>query len=108
MPGSITALFLPFRINGVLFGVYDYLLPIMLYAAWSTLVFLDLARAPDGDRSRVVRWSAIVLLLPLVGAAAYLLFGGSAIRRPVRIGAVAGGIAVVAAAFALTMARTSY
>lgn len=108
MPGSIVSIFMPWRINGVLFGVYDYLVPIMLYCAWSTLVFLDLAKAPADDRQRVLRWSAAVLLLPVVGAATYLLWGKSDLRRAIRIGAVAGGLAVVAAAFGLTMARISY
>jgi hypothetical protein len=108
MPGSVTALFMPLRINGVLFGVYDYLLPIMLYCAWSGLAFLDLAKAPAGDARRVVRWSAVVLLLPLVGAAAYLLTAKSELGRPLRVGAVVGGVLVVAAAFGLTMIRTSY
>ena len=108
MPGSIMSVFMPWRINGVLFGVYDYLVPIMLYCAWSTLVFLDLAKAPESERPRVRRWSAIVLLFPLIGAAGYLLWANSTLRRPIRIGAVAGGLAVVAAAFGLTMIRIGY
>ncbi len=108
MPGSVLSLFMPWRINSVLFGVYDYLVPIMLYCAWSTLVFLDLAKAAEGDRQRTLRWSAVTLLFPLVGAAAYLLWAQSDLHRPIRIGAVAGGIAVVAAAFGLTLFRIGY
>jgi hypothetical protein len=108
MPGSILSLFTPLRLNAVLFGVYDYLLPLMLYCAWSTLAFLDLARAPEHDRARVLRWSATVLLLPLVGAAAYLLTARSELGRPMRLVAVLGGIVVVAAAAALTVVRISY
>ncbi len=108
MPGSILSLFYPIRINGVLFAVYDYLVPIMLYCVWSTLAFIDLARAPESDRQRVLKWAAAILLLPLVGAAAYLLAARSELRRPIRVGAVLGGITVVAIAFALTMVRISY
>jgi hypothetical protein len=107
MPGSILKLFMPLTQNGVLFGVYDYLLPIMLYCAWSTLAFLDLARAGEVDRSRTVRWSAAILLFPLAGAAGYLLLGGSAIPRVTRVAVVAGGAAVVLAAFGYTWIRIS-
>lgn len=108
MPGSVMSLFTPLRINGVLFGVYDYLVPIMLYCAWSTLVLLDLAKTEGADRTRVVRWAAIVLLIPVVGAAAYLLGAKSELRRPIRIGAVAGGLAVVLVAMGYTLVRISY
>ena len=66
MQGSILKLFMPLTQNGVLFGVYDYLLPIMLYCAWSTLAFLDLARAGE-DRARTLRWSARDSALPTGG-----------------------------------------
>ena len=107
MPGSILKLFMPMTQNSVLFGVYDYLLPIMLYCAWSTLAFLDLARAGDADRSRTLRWSAAILVFPVAGAAAYLLFGSSAIPRLTRVSVVAGGLAVVLAAFGYTWVRIS-
>src|SRR5512134_915832 len=68
MQGSILKLFMPFTQNGVLFGVYDYLLPIMLYCAWSTLAFLDLAREGNANPSRTRSWSAAILLLPVAGA----------------------------------------
>ena len=107
MPGTILSHFLPFRVSTVLFGLYDYLLPIMLYCAWSTLVLLDLARAGDVNRGRTVRWALAVLALPVVGAAAYLLFGKSTIGRSVRLGVVAGGLIVVLAAYGYTMVRIS-
>jgi hypothetical protein len=107
MPGSILKLFMPMTQNSVLFGVYDYLLPIMLYCAWSTLAFLDLAREGHGNSARSVRWAAAILLLPVVGAAAYLLFGGSTIPRTTRLAVVAGGVAVMTAAFGYTWIRIS-
>lgn len=107
MQGSILKLFMPFTQNGVLFGVYDYLLPIMLYCAWSTLAFLDLAREGNANPSRTRSWSAAILLLPVAGAAAYLLFGGSVIPRNTRLAVVAGGAAVVLVAFGYTWIRIS-
>ena len=104
-PGSLFAHFLPLRLNGVLFGVYDYLLPIVLYCSWSSLVLIDLARSEPERRSRAVGWSAAVLAFPAVGAAAYLLFGRSTLSRVVRLGAVWGGVALVAAAYAYSLVR---
>lgn len=69
MPGSILSLITPLRINSVLFAVYDYLLPIMLYCAWSTLALLDLARDGEADRGRTLGWTAAILAVPVVGPA---------------------------------------
>ena len=107
MPGTILSHFLPFRVSSVLFGLYDYLLPIMLYCAWSTLALLDLARTGDADGGRTIRWTTAILALPVIGAAAYLLFGKSTMGRSVRLGVVAGGLIVVLAAYGYTFVRIS-
>ena len=106
MPGSIFTLISPFTRNTVLFGLYDYVLPITLYCAWSALAFIDLARA-NGDKSRTWRWSLAILLLPMVGAAAYLAFGTANGARRTGVTVVMGGAAVMAAAFVITMIRIS-
>ncbi|MFN0180021.1 MAG: PLDc N-terminal domain-containing protein [Gemmatimonadales bacterium] len=105
MPGSILSLVDPWRFNTVLFGVYDYLLPMMLYCAWSTVAFLDLAERAEREPGAAAKWSAAVLLLPVAGAAAYLLAGRPALSRVARLGSVLGGLAVVAGAYALTFYR---
>jgi len=107
MSASLLSHFLPLRINTVLFGVYDYLVPIMLYCAWSTLALLDLARAEPADRSRGVRWALVIIALPVIGAAAYLLAGKSGLARRTRITVVAGGLLIVGAAFGFTYIRIS-
>jgi hypothetical protein len=106
MPGSIFTLISPFTRNTVLFGLFDYVVPIMLYCAWSALAFLDLARA-DGDQGRTWRWSLVILLLPVLGAAAYLVFGSSEKARRTGVAFVTGGLAVMAAAFVITWVRIS-
>ena len=106
MPGSIFTLITPFTRNSVLFGLFDYVVPIMLYCAWSALAFLDLART-NGDRGRTWRWSLVILLLPVVGAAGYLALGTSNGARRTGITVVMSGVAVMAAAFAITMVRIS-
>lgn len=105
MPGSILSLLTPWRLNTLLFGVYDYLLPVMLYCAWSTVAFLDLADRAEREPGLAARWGVAVLLLPGAGAAAYLLAGRSPLSRLARVGTVIGGLAVVGAAYALTFYR---
>ena len=106
MSGSIFTLFMPFTRNTVLFGLFDYVVPIMLYCAWSALAFIDLARA-DGDKGRTWRWSLVILLLPVLGAAVYLVFGSSQKARRSGVAFVTGGLAVMAAAFMITWVRIS-
>jgi hypothetical protein len=105
MPGSILSLLTPWRFNTILFGVFDYLLPIMLYCAWSTVAFLDLADRAEREPGVAIRWSAAVLLLPVVGAVAYLLAGRSGLSRRTRLATVGGGAVLVAAAFTVTFFR---
>ena len=106
MPGSIFTLISPFTRNTVLFGLFDYVVPIMLYCAWSALAFIDLARA-NGDKGRTWRWSLAILLLPVIGAAAYLMFASSQRSRRAGVTFVTGGLAVMAAAFVITWMRIS-
>jgi len=106
MSGSIFTLFMPFTRNTVLFGLFDYVVPIMLYCAWSALAFIDLARA-DGDKGRTWRWSLVILLLPVLGAAVYLVFGSSQKARRTGVAFVTGGLTVMAAAFMITWVRIS-
>jgi len=77
-----------------------------LYCAWSALAFIDLART-NGEKARTWRWSLAILLLPVVGAAAYLVFGSSQTARRTGVAFVGGGLAVMAAAFAITLVRIS-
>jgi len=77
-------------------SLYGYFLPLMLYAAWSTLAFWDLGRRTELSRGAAYGWTAAVLLLPFVGALGYHLIGGSQVPAAVRRMAVGGGLAVFA------------
>ena len=79
-------------------SLYAYFLPLMLYAAWSTLAFWDLSRRSDVTSGATFGWTAAILLLPFVGALAYHVAGGSGIPRPLRTTLVAGGIGLFGAA----------
>jgi plastocyanin len=79
-------------VTSVFFGLYAYLLPFILYAAWVTLALWDLARS-DRGRGSVIGWSAIVLLVPFVGVMLYYLIGRSQIPGWQRMTLVVGGLA---------------
>jgi hypothetical protein len=106
MPGTILSLLTPWRLNTILFGVFDYLVPIMLYCGWSTVAFLDLADRAEQEPAVASKWAAAVLLVPAAGAAAYLLVGRSRLTRSARLATVGGGLLVVALAAILTVLRT--
>jgi len=77
-------------LTSVFFGLYAYLLPFVLYAAWVTIALSDLAR---GGRSKgaVIGWSAVILLVPFAGVILYYLFGRSQIPAWQRLTLVFGG-----------------
>jgi hypothetical protein len=81
------------------FVIYGYLLPIMLYGLWASLSLMDMAQAP---RSRVV-WTILVLALPWIGGAAYLLFIAKQISRAARYAAVTAGFFVWLVPFAFVL-----
>jgi len=78
----------PLTVFQVWFVVYVYLLPVMLYAAWAGLALMDIgeSRAPAG-----LPWVLAIILLPLVGGAAYLLLRAHTLGRPLRLAAVLCG-----------------
>jgi len=82
----------PLNAFQVWFVVYLYALPLMLYASWAALSLLDIADSGTATARR--GWSAVVILLPLLGGACYLLFAASTLRRPARRAAVIGGLIV--------------
>jgi plastocyanin len=77
---------------GLLIGVYAYLLPLILYAAWVSIALWDLLRQDSASTRRRVGWMAVVLLVPLAGPIAYYVAGRSPIPRPMRVMLVAGGL----------------
>jgi len=68
------------------------------FAAWSTLAFWDLGRRTNLSRGAAIGWTAVILLLPFIGALAYHVVGGSEIPKPLRATVVGGGLAIFALA----------
>lgn len=77
---------------GVFFGLYAYLLPFVLYAAWVGIALWDLARRESLGKGAVIGWTAVILLVPFVGVIAYHLFARSPIPRWQRLTYVLGGV----------------
>lgn len=87
----------------LLIGLYGYVLPGFLYAAWLTIALWDLIRQESVPVSFRARWMLAVILVPFLGPILYFAFGHSPIPRQLRLMLVAGGagacllIAVLAA-----------
>ena len=89
---SLFSLSHPMTLFQVWFVVYLYLLPFLLYASWSCLALMDLTERADDD-SRI-GWGALIVLLPLLGGACYLLATATTLRRPARVATVVVGLCV--------------
>jgi plastocyanin len=89
----------------LILGLYAYVLPGFLYAAWVTIALWDLIRQESVPVSFRARWMAIVILIPLFGPIIYYAFGRSPIPKQLRLMLTLGGtlvyllIAALAAVF---------
>ena len=79
------------------FGMYVYMLPFVLYAAWVTIALWDLMRRDDLRQGAKLGWMAAVLLLPLLGPVAYYAAGKSPLPGLMRFGLVGGSLAIYVA-----------
>lgn len=86
--------------SGFVYAVLCYLVPLLLYCAWSGLVFLDLAWRGAPGRT-VWGWSVAVFALPLVGPAAYLLVGPGRASRAAPVAVVGLGALLAALGYGL-------
>jgi phospholipase D-like protein/parallel beta helix pectate lyase-like protein len=95
---EVTVLGIPLATSwwGVLFGLYAYALPLILYSAWISIALWDLVRQDAVPNRTRVLWMLVVLVVPLVGPIAYYAFGRSPIQRSLRLMLVAGGLAIYA------------
>ncbi len=75
----------------VTLGLYATVLPFAIIGAWIAVSLWDLARRADLGRATAVGWSLAVLIVPVVGAAAYLLSAGR-LPRLQAVTFVAGGL----------------
>ncbi len=85
-----------------LLGLYGYILPFVLYAAWVAISLWDLVRREDIADRRRFGWMTLVLLMPFLGPVVYLVAGGSPIKRSIRLYLVFGAMAMYLVIAALT------
>jgi Phospholipase_D-nuclease N-terminal len=76
----------------LVFALYGYLLPFVLYAAWTSLALWDLARRDDLGRWAAVGWIAVVLLVPFLGVIAYHVLGRPRLPAWLRVAVIGGGL----------------
>jgi hypothetical protein len=75
----------------LILGLYAYVLPGFLYAAWLSIALWDLIRQESVPVSFRARWMAVVILVPLLGPISYYAFGRSPIPKQLRLMLVVGG-----------------
>ena len=76
----------------LLFQLYGYLMPFVLYAAWAALAIKDIDNNEKTQGSMKYIWLAIVYLVPFLGVLIYHLAGPSKISRGLKLGAIFGGL----------------
>ena len=86
---------------GLILGLYAYVLPGFLYAAWVTIALWDLIRQESVPVSFRTRWMAVVILVPLLGPILYYAFGRSPIPKQLRLMLTLGGALVYVVIVAL-------
>jgi Phospholipase_D-nuclease N-terminal len=78
-------------ITSVFFGLYAYLLPFVLIAAWVTVAIWDLMRSNRG-KGAVIGWTAVILLVPFLGVILYYVLGRPQLAVWQRWTLLAGGL----------------
>ena len=76
----------------LVFALYGYLLPFVLYAAWTSLALWDLARRDDLRRGAAIGWIAVILLVPFLGVIAYHVLGRPKLPAWLRATVIGGGL----------------
>ncbi|MEA1903750.1 MAG: right-handed parallel beta-helix repeat-containing protein [Actinomycetota bacterium] len=87
-------------IGGIL-GLYAYVLPLVLYAAWVVIAIWEIIKRDDLSTGTGVGWMLAILVIPFLGVIAYYLFGKSQIPAAYRWVLLAGGLAVYIAFLAI-------
>ena len=76
----------------ILFQLYGYLMPFVLYAAWAALAIKDIDSNERVKGSMKYIWLGVVYLVPFLGVLVYHLVGPSAISRSMKLAAIVGGL----------------
>jgi plastocyanin len=79
---------------GLVLGLYGYVFPLMLLAAWLSIALWDLTRRDDLASRRRLTWMAVVLIVPFIGPVLYFALGRTAIPRATWLMLTLGGLVV--------------
>lgn len=77
---------------GGILGLYAYVLPMVLYAAWVVIAIWEIVKREDLGRGAGIGWMAVILVVPFLGVVAYYIFGRSQVPIAYRWMLLAGGI----------------
>lgn len=78
---------------GAFIGLYAYILPMVLYAAWVVIAVWEIvSRRDDLSRGAGIGWILAILIVPFLGVIAYYIFGKSQIPIVYRWVLLAGGM----------------
>ena len=82
-------------IGGVI-GLYAYVLPLVLYAAWVGIALWEIIKRDDMSQVQGVGWMIAIFLIPFLGVIAYFVVGGSKISATYRWVMLLGGMGAYA------------
>ncbi len=94
---SIFTLGHPVEAYNILYSIFTYALALQLFLSWPALAFIDMA---ERKPARPFIWGLGVLVVPIFGAAVYLLTRGEEAKSRARFALVVTGLAVWAIALA--------
>lgn len=77
---------------GGIFGLYAYVLPMVLYASWVVIAFWEIVKRDDLSRAAGIGWMAVILVVPFLGVIAYYIFARSQVPLAYRWMLLAGGL----------------
>jgi len=78
---------------GAFIGLYAYVLPMVLYAAWVVIAVWEIiTRRDDVSRGGGIGWILVILIVPFLGVIAYYILGKSQIPAAYRWVLLAGGM----------------
>jgi hypothetical protein len=90
---------------GAVVGLYAYVLPLVLYAAWVVIAIWEIiGRRDDLSTGAELLWILAILILPFVGVLAYYIVGKSQIPASHRWVLLAGGLGAYALFLGLGLA----
>ena len=79
---------------GAFLGLYAYVLPLVLYAAWVVIALWEITNRDDMSKGAGIGWMFAILIVPFLGVIAYYIFGKSQISAVYRWVLLAGGLGV--------------